>query len=138
MLFKNKIIKSITDYVRMSYKKMDLKDFALGDCPFNYRCHLNAVQKVAEGNAAKVLLVIGIEDNYPVVHFINQLEDGSYQDNTWGWRYKQKEYYLIREVSPNEYDTIWNVLGDAQRSLVHLHSNWFERWFLNLDENSII
>ena len=111
----------------------------LGDAPFNRRCHLNSVQKAKEGNAEKTYLCFTIDrdDNSQCVHFINQLENGKYQDNTWGWLYEQTDYYIIREVNKNEYNKIWNLLSDTKKALFNLHSSWFDRNVLRIKSDII-
>ena len=119
---------------------MSIRDFVIGEAPFNYRCHLNSVQKVKQGLASKVLLCFAIDqtDNSQCVHFINQLEHGKYQDNTWGWRYEDSDYYLIREIDPSEFREIWNVLSSAKEALVSPNRTWFEKHILRIKSNNFI
>lgn len=111
------------------YKRISTDEFTMGDAPYNYMCHMNAVQHVKDGTAEKVIACYAIDttDNSQCIHFINQLSDGKYQDNTWGWRYRQFEYYLIKEVSKEEMEHIWNVLNDLKKDFVFQNSNWLER-----------
>lgn len=136
---KQDILNAIRKYVIANYTKLNTEKFVLGDAPFNRRCHLNAVQKIKEGKAKKVFLCFTIDkdDNSQCVHFINQLEDGKYQDNTWGWLYEQTDYYIIREVEETEYDKIWDVLENTKETLLNLHSNWLERFIFRINKNII-
>jgi len=97
---KQSIFEAIRNYAITNYKKINIEDFVLGDIPYNYKCHLNSVQKVKENKAEKVFLCVAIDkdDDSLCVHFINQLNNGKYQDNTWGWLYEQNDYYIIKEV----------------------------------------
>jgi len=125
---REKYIKSIKfkiyDFVVANYQKVD--GFMLGDLPYNCKCHLNAVQKVKEGKAVKVFVCVAIrKDNWKdiIVHFINQLEDGTFQDNTWGWLYEGYNYYLVKEIPESEFNSIDDVLVGLQASLIKSHSN---------------
>jgi len=124
------ILERIRKYVITNYTKLNIENFILGDAPFNRKCHLNAVQKIKEGKVEKVILCIAIDknDDSQCIHFINQLKDGEYQDNTWGWLYEQTDYYVIREVDKSEYDEINKLLENTRKMLINLHSNWFERF----------
>ena len=136
---KQDIFIAIKKYVTTNYTKLNIEDFVIGDIPYNYKCHLNSVQKVKEGKAEKVLLCVAIDkdDNSQCVHFINQLNDGKYQDNTWGWLYEQTDYYVIKEVKASEYDKIWLILNNAKEMLINLHTNWFQRFVYRINKNSI-
>jgi len=136
---KQDIFLRIRKYAITNYTKLNTDNFVLGEAPFNRRCHLNSVQKIKEDKAKKVFLCFAIDndDNSQCVHFINQLEDGKYQDNTWGWRYDQNEYYIIKEVEQSEYKDIWNLLNDTKEMLLNLNSNWLERLLFRIDKTYI-
>jgi hypothetical protein len=120
------IKKKIYNYVASNYKKIDNDKFVLGDMNYTYKCHYNAVQKVKEGKATKVYACIAIDKNdwkAIVIHFINQLDDGTFQDNTWGWLYSTYDYYFIKEVDKSEQDDIWELLNSIRKSLMESNSN---------------
>jgi hypothetical protein len=123
----------IYDYVVANYTKVD--GFVLGDIPYNFRCHLNSVQKVREGKAQKVYACIAIKKSDwkdIIVHFINQLEDGTYQDNTWGWTHDEYNYYLVKEIPESEFNHIGDVLQGLQISLIKANSSAFLRKLLRI------
>jgi len=136
---KENIFQAIRNYAITNYTKVNIENFILGDAPFNNKCHLNAVQKVKEGKVDKVYLCFAIDkdDNSQCIHFINQLKDGKYQDNTWGWLYEHTDYYIIKEVEKSEYDKIWTLLNDTKEMLLNLHSNWFQRFIFRINKNVI-
>jgi hypothetical protein len=134
MFFKKKYIKAVKskiyDYVVMNYKLMDESKFVLGEIPYNYKCHLNSIQKVKEGKAKKVIACVTVEKSTwenIIVHFINELDDGTCQDNTWGWTYKDQNYYFVKELSADEFDNIDNLLGYLQACLLRSNSSWITR-----------
>jgi hypothetical protein len=130
-MYLNKVLNRIRQHVMINYKKIDTNNFILGEIPYNYRCHLNAVQKVEEGKADKVYVCITINknDNTDITaHFINQLSNGKYVDHTWGWLYKWYDYYLIREIDKSEFNNIGEILESLKESLVVSNSNSFLRW----------
>ncbi|WP_431785950.1 hypothetical protein [Paenibacillus lactis] len=133
---KDKIKKRIGTYVKTHFTKINPEDFILGEINYTHRCHLNAVQKVKEGKAAKVFSCVAIDkddDAGVVVHFINQTKEGKFVDHTWGWMSQHYNYYLIKEIEDIEQNTIWKSLIYTKESLFNLHSNWFERLFANKD-----
>lgn len=138
-MIKEKILERILNYVTVNYNKLDKSDFVIGEIPYNFRCHLNSVQKVKEGKAAKVFLCIAIQksDSTIIVHFINQLDDGKYIDHTWGWIHEFYDYYIIKEVVESEFSTIGKVLESAKYALINGNSNWLERKISRTDLGSI-
>ena len=140
MFDSSKISTRIRDYAISHYEKLDTNNFVIGKAPFNRKCHLNSVQEVEKGKAVKVFSCFSIDktDNSQCVHFINQLADGTYQDNTWGWLYKDSEYYLIKEISKDEQKHIWDNLSNTKKSLVLLNSTAFERFIYRIKPTNFI
>lgn len=137
---KYKVFDRIKSYVKANYKKLDINDFVLGDAPFNRKCHLNSVQSVKQNKTNKVYSCFAVDttDNSHCVHFINGLENGKYQDNTWGWTYEKCEYYLIKEISTDEQEHIWDSLKETKEMLLYTNSNCFERFIYQLNyRNSV-
>jgi hypothetical protein len=136
-----KSIKSkIYDYVVANYRKIDPDNFVLGDIPYNYKCHLNPIQKVKEGKADRIYSCICINKNNwqeIVIHFINQLNDGKFQDNTWGWLYQDYSYYIVREIDKSEHNNISNIFDGLRATLVKNNSNSFLRKVLRIKTDII-
>jgi hypothetical protein len=134
------IKKKIYNYVISNYKKIDNDKFVLGEMPYNNKCHYNSVQKIKEGKAAKIFACIAVDKGdwkSIIIHFINQLEDGTYQDNTWGWLYTSYDYYLIKEVDKSEQDDIWELLASIRKTLVESNSNRLLYGLLRIDKDLI-
>ncbi len=127
-------------YAKSNFQQLNTDEFIIGDAPFNARCHLNSVQHYKNGTAAKVIACYAIDntDNSQCIHFINQLSSGKYQDNTWGWRYKQHSYYIIKEVSEKEMDNIWDLLSQLKKSFIDINSSSIERKLSRIDHNNAI
>ncbi len=131
---KQDIFLRIRRYAQAHFQRLNPDDFVLGESPLNQKCHINAVQKVYEGKAAKVLscFVVDTTNNSQCVHFINRLEDGKYQDNTWGWLYKYCEYYAVKEISPDEQAEIWDELTNLKEMLLLANTNALERFLFRI------
>jgi hypothetical protein len=128
--YKEKILERIRQFVISNYRKIDNDKFIMGDLPYNYKCHLNSIQRVKEGRASKVYSCIAIhknDRNTIVLHFINQLLDGKFQDNTWGFLFSEYDYYIIREINESEYISIGEIFESIRESLVKSNSNWLLR-----------
>ena len=140
MLIKDKILNRIRNYVETNYKKIDEDRFILGDLTFNYKCHLNSVQKIKEGKAIKVYSCVAINKNSKdvIVHFVNQLKNGEYQDNTWGWIYDEYDYYIVKEIIPEEQEKIGKQLLELKEFLVNSNSNKFERFIGRIRVDDLI
>jgi len=69
------IRRRICDFVVANYEKLDDKDLVMGELPWNFKCHLNSVQKVLEKKAEGVWSCVAIDlQGNPIVHFINRLK----------------------------------------------------------------
>lgn len=139
-IIEKKIYDRIKNYVETNYKKISENMLTLGDLTFNNRCHLNSVQKIKENKATKVFSCVAINKNEEdiIVHFINQLEDGMFQDNTWGWIYDEYDYYIVKEIIPEEYEKIGKQLEELKEFLINSNSNIFERFFGKINSNNFI
>lgn len=134
----NSIKHKIWDYSVANYIRVD--DFTLGELTYNYKCYLNAVQKVKEGKASKVFACVAIDKTdwkIIIVHFINQLKNGKYQDNTWGYTQEEANYYLIREIKESEFSTIEQIFASIQESLVKANSSKLIRKLLKIKTDII-
>ena len=138
---REKILRKIKNYVISNYKKISDKEMILGELPFNRKCHLNSVQKVKEGKAEKVWSCVAINKNNNcdiIMHFINQLKNQKYQDNTWGWLYKEYDYYLIKELSVEEQDDIRKYFENLKQHLIENNSTKFERIIIHKEIDNLI
>lgn len=124
--YKNHLIEKIKVFCRAQYKLLPSEDFKLGEGHFNRKCHMNTVQKIYEKKAVKVHLVVIFSSTIdPIVHFINEDENGEFVDNTIGWEWEFYNYYYIKEVSKSEFDGIGYLLTDTKEMLFDQVSNKF-------------
>lgn len=140
MDFYKRIIKNrIERYATTQLQRLATDNFKPGAGLFNFRCHQNSVQKFKEGQAEKILfcLCVDLETRTPFLHFINQLESGYYQDNTLGYESATTEYYLIREILPEEIVNILQIFDRARTSIILAHSQQPARFFLLKDTDFI-
>lgn len=96
---------------------------------FNYRCHENAIEFARLNPDHKVIETIYIENNsWPVLHYVNQAPDGSYLDNTLGYKTEFYEYYFIREIHPDDFKS----MGWLFDHTVDYWSNKYLKWWHRL------
>lgn len=139
-MYREKVLQRIREYCFTNYPKIDEKDIKMGEAPFNYKCHINTVQKVKEGKAEDVYLCVAIYKNDRTdicVHFINRDKKGKFVENTWGWCLEDYNYYLIRKVNKGEYYRIGDILQYTKRTLINLNSTWLGRFINRVDEHLI-
>lgn len=110
----------VTNYRKIPHDKIKKADFALS----NAACHFNAVAAVNGGRGDKVWMVWGGGKD-GVIHFINSLK-GVFFDETWS-HYDNRNYYIIRQVMPCEFDDICDLLNSSKRMLINLNGNLIER-----------
>jgi hypothetical protein len=146
-MLKQIILKRINKHILANYQKLNHDDFVLGAYLGNRKCHINSVQKVKEKKAIKVYLCFAIDkdDGKGCIHFINsviyndlpwtKVHSIKYQDNTWGYLYSTYDYYLIREITEEEQEKIWDVLQQEREKLVYkVGAKWckFMLWDINI------
>lgn len=79
---------------------------------FNFRCFENAVQYAKENDNAIVVEVMLDDNGVPILHFINKdLNTGEYLETTQGWRADHMDYYLIKEIHPEQYAYIGRLFN---------------------------
>lgn len=79
----------------------------------NYRCHLNSVHFARLFNEPTIAMVMyDIEDDDPVLHFININKEGVYCDNTLGTYADQYTFYLLKIIKEEEFKDINKIFKD--------------------------
>ena len=141
--YEKKVLSRIFDYVVATYKKINQDSFILGDCMYNYKCHINSIQRVKNGSAQKVYVCIAVKKTdwqTIIVHFINQLENGEFQDNTWGWVYEDYDYYIVKELDVSEMknSALGEVFNGTKESLVSANSNTILRKIFGIKASDLI
>jgi hypothetical protein len=102
---------------------------------FNHSCFYNAVSAAKADESVEVFECILIEDGTPVLHYLNYDSSvGKYKDHTLGYRAElyTMEYYIIRRISPLDYDYIDDVFVRSQQFWTRRFSNTFLRELLNI------
>jgi hypothetical protein len=133
----NKFKIKLYRYVVANYITLNTKDFIMGECRWNQKCHYNSVHAIKEGTATKVFMCYALIDNQIFLHYINQNDDGKYIDNTFGWRYEEAEYYLIREVSESEYKSLPRYITTFNNNNIRLLGKWPFKTQIKKEQNNI-
>lgn len=121
----------VCDYVRSRYDLVDVKPKA---GLFNYCCYYNAVEYARTHKNTEVLEVIYIEDNEPVLHYVNRLTtSGVLLETTLGFRAKNLEYYVIRTIHTSDYKYIETEFDRSLRSWLMQFTSWADRKLFNVN-----
>ena len=118
----------IIDYIVSNHEKIDVEG---GKCRWNYMCHMNSVHEAVENNDDKLAMCVYIDDDYPIVHFVN-IHDDKYVDNTLGQWSSQYNYYLIRTISKDEFFDIMDIFR-KYRSYLRTVPSWWLTIFRKYD-----
>jgi hypothetical protein len=126
MSVETKVHKLVVDYCKANYEKTEVVP---GKCRLNRRCHQNATHDAVTNNDKKIGLFLCIEKDSPnhLVHFAN-FNGGQYKDNTLGVWSKTYDYYLIRDLSEDEFFDIHKIFV----STVHSKTKEIIPWYLRL------
>ena len=115
MKYLDKKVRSfLIDWTRNELPKIKVKS---GVCRYNFRCHNNAVHDALNDGEDKIAMVIYIDDDYPIVHFINLNAEGEYTDNTLGRWSEKMEYYLVRTIDKEEFFSIYEIFNSYRKHL---------------------
>jgi len=140
----NKSVKlKYIQHIQSSYTEIDKKNFRLGQCRMNGMCHINAVQDALTQydncNSNEIVLMFCIKNGDPIIHFVNKrkilcedkwdFKDG-FQDNTFGWTYKNQAYYFDKIIYQKDFNKIDSIFRQRRKELAEsIGMNWFERKF---------
>jgi len=125
MSIKNKFKSKCFDFVVTNYKKVPHdKIKKSGFTLSNSSCHFNAVAAVNGERTDKVWMAWGGQEG-GCIHFINSLS-GMFFDET-SCHYDNQNYYIIRQVMPDEFEGIYDLLCSSKRMLINLNGNFIER-----------
>lgn len=113
-LLKNKARKIILNMIYANYQLIEVRP---GACRYNYRCQMNAVHDAIENGDDKLAMVFYINNDYPILHFINVNNDGVFLDNTLGNWSTQYDYFFIRYIDKNSYYQINSIFDNFRNEL---------------------
>lgn len=116
-------------YVRTRYSMIDVEPL---QGMFNQRCFDNVVQYAKSNSGYGIAEVIYIEGDTPALHYLNT-KDGAFYETTLGWRADSVEYYKIRTIHPNDWESIRSEFNRSNHSWLRQVSTWFDRMVLRID-----
>lgn len=103
--------------LKMAKSNMTKIKVKSGICRYNFRCHNNAVHDALNNNDEKLAMCFYIDEDYPIIHFINIDKEGGYIDNTLGRWSEKYEYYLIKEIGKEDFFSISNIFQEYRKEL---------------------
>lgn len=98
-----------------------------GACRYNFWCQYNTVHDALNDNHEKIAMCFIIDDDYPVIHFINY-DNGNYTDNTLGRWSETNDYYLIRIIDKIDFFSVDKIFT-AYRKELKKGLPFYVRWF---------
>ena len=133
----NLLSEKTRQYAQTNLELLDKKRFIIGDYMGNYKCHFNAVHRATIDKKLDVILVLTFSgDGQPIIHFINT-QGKKYIDNTWGYQYEWSDYYLLKEISKEEFSVVGHILHDARKEILAKCFNWLERRIWRIRDQEI-
>lgn len=102
-IFNDKAKKLVRDMITNTYPKIPV---LAGECRYNFRCQMNTVHEAMKNKEYIIAVCAYIDNDYPIVHFINVSKKGVYTDNTLGYWATKVDYYLLNTISIGKFDTI--------------------------------
>lgn len=77
-----------------------------GECRYNFRCQMNAVNDAVNSGDERIAMCFYIENDQPILHFVNVSKKGVYMDNTFGVWSQRVDFYLVRFIDKSSF---WDV-----------------------------
>lgn len=115
--------KARVEIINKVLSEHELIEVRSGKCRYNYKCHMNAVHEAIKKGDKKIAMCIYIEDNYPIIHFINYRKD-KFIDNTLGVWSGNKKYYFIKWITEEEFWEVNSIFGAYREVLRNSLSFW--------------
>ena len=101
---------------------------------FNYKCFMNAVEWARVHKGMEVLEVIYIDNNEPILHYLNRnKKTGELLETTLGFYADNLEYYVIREIHESDYKYIRAEFDRSLEAWLYKFTNWFDRKILGVE-----
>ena len=116
-----KQIRQIVEYITSNHNKIDVK---AGVCRYNFRCSFNAVHDALENDEDELAMCVYVDDEYPIIHFININKDGEYIDNTLGHWSERVDFYLVRNIKKDEFWDVNDIFTSYRNYLKTIPSWW--------------
>ena len=99
-----------------------------GVCRYNFRCQYNAVHDALNENHERIAMCFYLDGSYPVIHFVNYDNEGSYIDNTFGRWSEMRDYYLIKIIEKVDFFSVDEIFT-AYRKELKRGLPFYIRWF---------
>jgi len=113
-LLNKKAKEIIKEIVIKNYSKIKVNS---GICRYNFKCHHNAVHDAINDKQDKIAMCFYIDNDYPIIHFINIDENGKYIDNTLGNWSSIYDYYLIKYIEKDKFFQVNDIFSEYRKEL---------------------
>jgi len=124
---KDSINMKICSYFRSRYEMIDVEP---KQGMFNFSCFDNAADWVRRNKGHEIYEVVYIEDNYPILHYVNfNPKTNKYLETTLGYKAVNFEYYIFRKIHPNDYISIGCEFSLARKVYESDWLKWYHRLF---------
>lgn len=131
---KERAQKRLNRRLRARYQQIEVQPEGRG--LFNFRCHDNVVEhvRVNPSRALTICEVIYIDQDSPTLHYVLRDEAaGTYTDPTIGWWCEQAEFYLIRDLLPDDHKRIHSEFERSLKDWTHEFVGPLTRFLFRLD-----
>lgn len=125
MLYKNRYINNCTkiaiNYIKANYYK--ISNIENWDCPYNWRCHINAIQRIRKHKWYKIYWCYQVDEsrNTVIAHFINYWNNKYIETTQWRVGISCYDYYIVKEFKENEFmDKIDAPLDNLKISIYNI------------------
>ena len=120
---KNRIHQKLVRHIRAKHEMIDV--LPKQGC-FNHKCFLNAAEYQRRFPNTEIYEVICIEDDYPVLHYVNYCPSrDEYLETTLGFMADRNEYYKLRKINPRDY---LRIDSEFSRTRDEWNSRWLPWW----------
>ena len=113
-MIRKKSNKIILNYILNNLKEIKVKS---GKCRYNFRCHLNSVHEAINKKQNKIALCFYIDEDQPIIHFLNVDKKGKFIDNTIGNWSKKYKYYFVRFINKEDFFSIDDIFTNYREEL---------------------
>lgn len=121
----NKIKKEVQN----EFDVIQTHEFIMWDWVFNRWCVDNSADTYHKEKDTLIIMCMCIDEwGDTWLHMINKQWD-KYIDNTLGYRYKNIEYYYVKEVPEHVCDNhakLWNYFNNYRNHLVNKHKHFLD------------
>jgi hypothetical protein len=87
-----------------------------GECHYNFQCHHNSAHYALKNKHNFLTVGFYIDNNYPIIHFLNYINN-DFVDNTLGEHTVKYKHYFLKKIHKEDFHEVDNIFGELRKEI---------------------